>query len=90
MPVEVYEAPGAYEVPVPFAAVFQPAKVSPAFLKLVGLGRRKVPLPVPVELIADGTVPVSAPLRLNEIVELHCAYKVISPVEDLKFVAPSA
>ena len=90
MPVEVYEAPGAYEVPVPLAAVFQPAKVSPAFLKLVGLGRLKVPLPVPVVTTADGTVPVSAPLRLNEIVELHCAYKVISPAADFQFVAPSA
>ena len=69
----VYEAPGAYEVPVPFAAVFHPANVRPALRKLVVVGRLKVPLPVPVEEIAAGAVPESAPLILKETTALHCA-----------------
>ena len=40
--------------------------------------------------MAEGTVPVSPPLRLKEIVALHCAYKVIAPVFDFQFVEPKA
>ena len=58
---------------MPSAAEFHPTNVTPALRKLVGEGRLKVPFPVPVVLIEDGTVPESPPFKLNEIVALHWA-----------------
>ena len=52
---------------------------------VVGEGRLKDPFPVPVVAIADGAVPVSAPLILKEMVAFHWAYKVMSPLVDFQF-----
>jgi hypothetical protein len=55
-PDAVKVSPGRYEVPLLFAAVFQPAKVKLVRVKVVGAGSKKVFPAVPVIVRAAGTV----------------------------------
>ncbi len=55
-PDAVKVSPGAYEVPLRLAAVFQPAKVKLVRSNVVGAGSKNVFPAVPVMVLAAGTV----------------------------------
>ena len=68
-------------MPLPLAAVFQPANVNPVLVNPAPELSAKVPDADPLVMTAVGTVPVAV-FVLYVIVLFHCAYRVISPGDE--------